>query len=561
MSDRLRIIPLGGLGEIGKNMMIVEYGDDIFVIDAGLMFPTEEMPGVDIVIPDISYLVENIQKVKAIVLTHGHEDHIGALPYIIERLPVPIYGTELTLGLVKAKLREFYINNLDFRTITAGDIIELGVFKIEFFRVIHSISGGVGMAIHTPEGVVVHSGDFKFDQTPIDGKTADISFLARLGEEGVLLLLSDSTYAERPGFSMSERIVGQTLDQMFSRCPGRIIITTFASSIPRIQQILDVSEKCKKKVCSIGKSLVGTISIASELGYLRIPGDTLIRVEELNKIPYEEQVILTTGSQGEPMSALTLMATRNHKWIKIKKGDTVIISATPVPGNETLVANTINLLFRLGADVIYSINPKSEGIADQAPKIHVSGHASREELKLLMGLVRPKFFVPIHGEYRHLVHHARLAAEMGIPEKNIFKLEDGEVLEINDNTAKVAGRVSAGDVLVDGLGVGDVGKVVLRDRNLLSQDGIVMVVLSIERNSGEILAGPEVISRGFVYVKESEELLEEARKKARDVLERVQKEGIPDTLSLKDSLKAGIVKFLYERTGRRPMIVPVIMEV
>jgi ribonuclease J len=558
----LRIIPLGGLGEIGKNMMALHYEDSILVIDAGLMFPTEEMPGVDLVIPDINYLMEHVSQVRGIILTHGHEDHIGGMPYIMSELGVPVYGTELTLGLLEGKLTEFAeLQKPDFRKVRAGDMVDLGHFQVEFFRAVHSISEGVGLIVRTPVGTVVHSGDFKFDEAPIDGKPADIERLSALGDEGVLLLFSDSTYAERPGHSTSERVVGRTLEMVFKGAPGRIIITTFASSIPRLQQIVDVSFLFKKKICFIGRSLVETVEIATGLGYLKLPPDMRVEVEQIASCPDEELVIVTTGSQGEPMSALTLMATGNHKWVSIKENDTVIISATPVPGNETLVMKNINLLFRLGAEVIYNLAPKSEQVTeDMGPRIHVSGHGSRDELKKLLLLIKPRYFVPVHGEYRHLVHHGRLAREAGVKPENIFLLEDGDVLEVSGREARLCGKIKLDDILVDGLGIGDVGRAVLRERRLLSQDGVCLAVVGLDSNSREILSGPEVISRGFVYVRESEELIEDARLRVREVLEKNGR-GDTDLSVLKNTIKQTLARFLYERTKRRPIIVPVILEI
>jgi len=559
----LRVVPLGGLGEIGKNMLALHYEDSILVIDAGLMFPTDEMPGVDLVIPDISYLVEHADQVKGIILTHGHEDHIGAMPYVLPELSVPIYGTELTLGLLEGKLTEFEeLEKPDFRKIKVGDTIWLGAFEVEFFRAVHSISEGVGLIVKTPLGTVVHSGDFKFDETPIDGKPADLARLSALGDEGVLLLFSDSTYAERPGHSTSERVVGETLKTVFQGAPGRIIITTFASSIPRIQQIVDVSYLFKKRICFIGRSLLEMVEIATQLGYLKLPPEMRIDIDQIASCPDEELVIITTGSQGEPMSALTLMATSNHKWVTIQENDTVIISATPVPGNETLVMNNINLLFRLGAEVIYNLAPKSEQVTeDIGPKIHVSGHASRDELRKLLEIIRPKYFVPVHGEYRHLVHHGRLAKETGVAPENIFLMEDGDVLEFSGKEARMPGKIPLGDILVDGLGIGDIGRAVLRERRLLSQDGVCLAIVSLDRQSRAILSGPEVVSRGFVYVRESEELMEEARMKVREAIEKSGSRGETDLLVLKNSIKQTLARFLYEKTKRKPIIVPVIQEI
>jgi len=556
-------VPLGGVGEIGKNMMFFRYQDDILVVDAGFMFPKEEMLGVDLVINDTSYLLENRDKVRGIVLTHGHEDHIGGLAYIIEQLAVPVYGTELTLGILKGRLREFdLLDQVDLRVVKAGGHEQIGNFAVEFFRVIHSISEGVGLAIRTPVGLVVHSGDFKFDQTPVDGKPADISRLAELGHEGVLLLLSDSTYADRPGHSAPERLVGHSLEQVFRACPGRIIITTFASSIPRIQQIINVARAQERSICVVGRSLTQTISVASELGYLDFPASMQVQVEEIEMIPDRHLAILTTGSQGEPMSALSLMATCSHKWVRIKEGDTVVLSATPVPGNEALVMNIINLLFRLGADVIYSLTPKSSASSSEEPlNIHVPGHASQEELKMLIGLVRPRCFAPIHGEYRHMVHHARLAREMGVPAANIFRLDKGEILELTSQGAKLAGRVPCGDVLVDGLGIGDVGRIVLRDRQHLSEDGIFIVVAGLAREDGQVLNQPELLSRGFVYEKDFEPLFDQVRELVSSILEEKARGKAFELAGLQQQIRSEVGRLLYAHTRRRPIVVPVLLEV
>lgn len=557
----LRIIPLGGLGEIGKNMLVFQSTRDIVVVDAGFAFPEEHMLGVDLVIPDISYLMENANLVRGIFLTHGHEDHTGALPYILSRLKVPIYGTRLTLGIVKSNLREFDLaDEVEFRAFEPGGRIELGSFQIESFRVIHSISEGVGLAIHTPPGTVVHSGDFKFDVAPIDGVMTDFNRLSYLGEKGVLLLLSDSTRADKPGHSDSELLVAQRLLHVFGKCLGRIIVCTFASSIPRIQQVINISMDLRRRICFLGKSLVGIVQVASELGYLSVPGEMVAKPEEIPEIPDERLVILTTGSQGEPLSVLTLIAGGNHKWVKIKPGDTVIISASPVPGNETLITRTVNSLFRLGAEVIYEA-ASGEEIMESPFRIHVSGHASREELRLLIGLLRPRFFVPIHGEYRHLVHHARLARGMGIPEKNILIIEDGDILEVTAREARVVGRAPAGDILVDGKAVGDVGRVVLRDRRAIGSDGIAFVVATLDEYTRDILAGPEVISRGFVYVPEADEMLRGARKIAKDVLAELKIQKVTELRTIKEALRLQLSQYFSSQTGRKPMIVPVIMEV
>lgn len=548
---KLTLIPLGGLGEIGKNMMAVRYGDSILIIDCGLMFPEEEMLGIDIVIPDVSYLLENRDLVHGIVLTHGHEDHIGALPYVLRHLNIPVYGTRLTLGLLEGKLKEQNIfGDVSLNTVKPRDTVQVGPFKVEFIRVSHSIPDAVALAIHTPIGVVMHTGDFKFDLTPVDGQVTDFHRLAQLGEKGVLVLMSDSTNAERPGYTMSEKVVGNTFDENFRQAKERIIITTFASNVHRLQQAIQTAYKHDRKVAVVGRSMVNVITVANELGYMDIPEGILVELEEASKLPRNKVVILTTGSQGEPMSALTRMALSDHRQVDIYPGDTIIISAAPIPGNEKLVARIINQLFKLGAKVIYEL----------ASDIHVSGHPAREELKLMLNLVRPKFFVPVHGEYRMLIKHAELAKEVGVLPKNIIVAENGQVLEFSRRTGRVTGRVAAGKILVDGLGVGDVGNVVLKDRKLLSQDGILIIVLTMDRESRQVIAGPDIVSRGFVYVRESEELLEEAKARVQSALDKCSEKGITEWSSIKSQVRDAAGKYLYEKTRRRPMILPIIME-
>ncbi len=549
---KLTLVPLGGLGEIGKNMMTVRLGENIILIDCGLMFPEEEMLGIDIVIPDITYLLENRELVRGIVLTHGHEDHIGALPYVLKQINVPVYGTKLTLGLLTGKLKEHGMaEEVTLYTVKPRDIVQVGPFKVEFIRVSHSIPDAVAVAVHTPLGVVLHTGDFKIDQTPVDGQVTDFHRLAQLGEKGVLVLLSDSTNAERPGYTMSEKVVGATFDETFRRSQERVIVATFASNVHRIQQAIQAAHRHNRKVAVVGRSMVNVVNIAYELGYLDIPDGALVELEEANRLPRNQVVILTTGSQGEPMSALTRMALSDHRQVEILPGDTVIISAIPIPGNEKLVARIIDQLFKLGAHVIY----------ESLSGIHVSGHPSQEELKLMINLVRPKFFVPIHGEYRMLIRHAEIASEVGIPSENIFVVENGQVLEFTRRSGRFAGRVTAGKVLVDGLGVGDVGNIVLRDRRLLSQDGILIVVVTINRETGLVMAGPDIVSRGFVYVRESEELLEEAKIRVRGALEKCIDKGVLEWSSIKSQVRDTLGKFLYEKTRRRPIILPIIMEV
>jgi ribonuclease J len=548
--DSLVLVPLGGVGEIGKNMWVVGYGDDLVVLDCGGMFPEEDMLGVDLVIPDISYLVENRDRVRAIVLTHGHEDHVGALPYVLQQLDVPVYGTRLTLGLVKGRLDEHGLGkNAELHEVKAGQSLQLGAMTLEFVHVNHSLADVVAIAVHTPAGTIVYATDFKFDHTPIDGRVTDLQRLAALGANGVLCLLSDSTNAERPGYTLSEKIVGETFMDAFRRAQGRILVATFASNVHRIQQVMAASARFGRKVCVMGRSMVNNVGIASRLGYLHVPEGLIIDVEQMEDYPPERLAVITTGSQGEPMAALTRMAMAEHRRIEIVPGDTVIISASPIPGNERLIGRTINHLFRQGAEVIYHA----------VSGVHVSGHASQEELKLMINLIKPRYFIPIHGEYRMLVHHARLAEQAGLSPEHVMIAEIGDMVEISAKSFKKTAKVEAGSVMVDGLGVGDVGTVVLRDRQQLAQDGILVVVVSIDKQTGEILAGPEFVSRGFVYVRESERLFEEAKQRVKVALEscepvlgewNVMKNQVRDTLS----------GFFWERTRRRPMILPVVME-
>jgi ribonuclease J len=549
--SRIQIISLGGLGEIGKNMTVIRYQDTIVVIDAGLMFPEEELLGIDVVIPDITYLLENKEKVKAVLLTHGHEDHVGALPYLLKEMDIPVYGSRLTLGIVEGKLKEHDLNNENFHVVKPRDVLKIGPFEIEFLRVSHSIPDAMGIAIHTPMGIILHTGDIKLDQTPVDGQVVDFRKLAELGEKGVLVMLGDSTNADKPGFTMSEKVVGNTFDDLFGKCEGRIIVTTFASNVHRIQQVLCTAQRYGRKVSIVGRSMVNNVKISHELGYMDVPEGILIEMEEINNYPPNEVVIVTTGSQGEPMSALTRMATADHRWVSIEAGDTVIISATPIPGNEKLVAKTVDLLFRQGAEVIYE---KTMGV-------HVSGHASQEELKILLNLIRPRYFIPVHGEYRHLMKHAKLAESLGIPRSRIFVAENGQIIEVGKKKASISGKVTAGKILVDGFGVGDVGNIVLRDRKQLSQDGIMIVVVTINKDGGDVVAGPDIVTRGFVYVRESEELIEDARERVREALDICAKRNITEWAVMKAQIRERLGKHLYEKTGRRPMILPIIMEV
>lgn len=548
---KVAIIPLGGLGEIGKNMMAIRYGENILLIDSGLTFPEEEMLGIDIVIPDITYLVENKNMLRGILLTHGHEDHIGSLPYVLRQINVPVYGTKLTLGLLNHKLKEHRIDNVKLNTVKPRDTIQVGPFRIDFIKVSHSIPDAVGLAIHTPVGTIVHTGDFKIDQTPVDGEVTDFYKLAQLGERGVLVMLSDSTNVERAGYTLSEKAVGKTFEETFGEAKERIIVATFASNVHRLQQVILAAHKYERKVAVIGRSMLNVVTIASDLGYLQIPEGTLIELDEAARLPKDKLVMLCTGSQGEPMSALTRIAMSDHRQVEIVPGDTVIISANPIPGNEKTVSRVIDMLFKRGAKVIY----------ESVSGIHVSGHPSQEELKLMFNLLKPKFFIPVHGEHRMLVKHAELAQEMGIPRENTFVAENGMILEFSKKHGRVAGRVPAGRVLVDGLGVGDVGNIVLRDRKQLSQDGILIVVVTISKENGLVLAGPDIVSRGFVYVRESEKLMEDARDKVKNALEKCSERNIKEWSSIKSQVRDVLGKFLFEKTRRRPMILPIIMEI
>jgi ribonuclease J len=546
------IFSLGGVGEIGKNMYCVQYGNDIVVIDAGLKFPEEDMLGIDIVIPDISYLLEHRDKVKGIVITHGHEDHIGGLPYVLRQLNVPIFGTRLTLGLIESKLREAGLLGETKRiVITADSHLTLGHFQISFFKTNHSIPDSVGVCVDTPEGLVVSTGDFKFDHTPVNAQYADLHKMAAIGQRGVLALLSDSTNAEKPGFTPSERNVGLEITKVFKSAKQRVIIATFASNVHRIQQVIDAAESSGRKLAVIGRSMVNVVGIAHELGYLNIPEGMMIEAEEVNRFPAERVAILSTGSQGEPMSALTRMARATHRKVEIYPGDTVIIAATPIPGNEKHVGRTIDELLRIGAHVIYG----------SQSGVHVSGHGSQEELKLMLNLMKPKYFIPVHGEYRMLKFHGMLAEQVGMERSQIFIPELGEVIEIQGGQARKAGKVSAGHVMIDGLGVGDVGNIVLRDRKVLSQDGILVVVVTLSKQDGMVLSGPDIISRGFVYVRESEGLLDEANRIVMNTLKRLMNENVNEWASLKVQVKDALGRYLYEQTRRRPMILPIIMEV
>lgn len=548
---RLKIIPLGGLSEIGKNMMILEYADDIIIIDAGLMFPEEEMLGIDLVIPDINYLMDKKERIKGLVITHGHEDHIGALPYILPQLDIPVYATRLTQGLISVKLKERKaLAGTRLKTVQFGTKIPLGEFTVEFFPVCHSIPDSAGLIIETPAGTVVHSGDFKLDYTPVSGEPTALAKLAQLGGQGVLLLMSDSTYAELPGYTPSERVVGETLEKVIADAPGRVVITTFSSLVSRIQQIIDAAVKHGRRVSIIGRSMNDTVKMALELGYLNAPEGTLVRLDEIKGLDHNRVVFVTTGSQGEPTSALVRMANKDHKQLKIIKGDTVVISATPVPGNEAVVNRTVDNLLKQGAQVLY----------DKIKPVHVHGHASQEELKLLLNIVKPKFFMPVHGEYRHLSFHASLARSIGIPAENIFVLEDGEKLELNSQSGRITDKIATSNVYVDGLSVGDIGSVVLRDRRMLSRDGIVMVIIAVNQQTGKLLGKPDIVSRGFVENRESTDIIEESR----DLVARIFDNGTEraaDWSFISTKVRETLNKYYYEQTRRRPMVLPFMVKV
>ncbi|TCP70081.1 ribonuclease J [Baia soyae] len=549
--NKLLIFALGGMDEIGKNMYAIQYGNDIVVIDAGLMFPDEEMLGIDVVIPDVSYLVENQDKVRGIIITHGHEDHIGGLPYILKQLKVPLYATQLTMGLIEHKLREAHVHDIKRTVIHVNSELTLGQLKATFFQTNHSIPDSVGVCVDTPEGAVVHTGDFKFDMTPVNDQYADLHRMAELGKKGVLCLLSDSTNAERPGFTGSEQSVGESLKETFRHAKQRVIVATFASNIHRIQQVVDACVLYGRKLAVVGRSMINVINIATELGYLQMPEDLIIDTDDINRLPGHKVAVISTGSQGETMSALTRMANSSHRKVEILPGDTVVIAATPIPGNERAIGKTIDQLFRIGADVVYSA----------VAHVHVSGHGSQEDLKLMLSLLKPKYFIPIHGEYRMLRAHAQLAEAVGVRPENVFICDNGDTVEIANGRARYGPKIPTGKVLIDGLGVGDVGNIVLRDRKLLSQDGILVVVVTLSKEHGTILAGPDIISRGFVYVRESEKLLDEANHVVRNTMERCMKDQVSEWASLKTNIRDSLSKFLFERTRRRPMILPIIMEV
>jgi ribonuclease J len=550
--NKVKVIPLGGLGEIGKNMTAIEYDNEIVVIDCGVAFPGAEQLGIDLVIPNISYLLNNKENVKGFFLTHGHEDHIGALPYVLKQLNVPVYGTKLTLALVKSKLEEHnMLSDCILNEVKPGEEIKTENLKVEFIRTCHSISDACALAIHTPEGVIIHTGDFKIDYTPIDGEIIDLHRFAKLGSQRVLLLMADSTNVERPGYTLSEQSIGENLTRIFGKAKGRVIVASFASNINRIQQIINSSLFYGRRVAFSGRSMEKISNIAMELGYMNLPKDQLISVDDINKYPAEKITIITTGSQGEPMAALSRIASSTHKKISIERGDLVIISASPIPGNEKLISELVDSLFKKGAEVIYNA----------IEEVHVSGHACQEELKLMHRLVKPKFFMPVHGEYRHLRQHGLLAEGLGMDSKNIFILETGQVLELSRKSARKAGIVPSGDIMIDGLGIGDVGNVVLRDRKHLSEDGIITVVVTISKEAVSVLSGPDIVTRGFVYEKESRNLLNEAKKVVKEELDKAMDKKITDIFIVKANIKYALGDFLYSKTRRRPMILPVIIEV
>ena len=549
---KVKIIPLGGVNEIGKNLTAIEYKNDIVVIDCGLKFPDEDMFGIDLVIPDITYLIKNKEKVSGIFLTHGHEDHIGALPYVLKQLNVPVYGTKLTLGIVETKLKEHgLLSSTELIRVKPRDVIRLNSVSVEFIKTNHSIADSVAIAVHTPLGVVLHTGDFKIDYTPIDGELMDFARFAELGKKGVLVMMADSTNVEKQGYTKSERIVGESLTRIFGKTKGRIIIATFASNIHRIQQIIDAATVYGRKVAVSGRSMENIINVAIELGYIEVAENTLVPIDAINKYNNDQIVIITTGSQGEPMSALSRMASAEHKKVNIVEGDTIIISATPIPGNEKLVSKIVNQLFKKGAEVIYG----------SSENIHVSGHACQEELKLMQTLIKPKNFIPVHGEYRHLKQHGELAIKLGLNPKNVVIPEVGNVIEVNRSGIRKSGTVISGQIFVDGLGVGDVGNIVLRDRKHLSQDGILTVVVTLSKDNKTIVAGPDIISRGFVYVRESEGLIDESREIVRNTLLECEEKNITDWATLKSNVRDELRSYLYEKTKRKPMILPIIMEI
>ena len=550
---RLKIIPLGGLHEVGKNITVFQYDNEMIVVDCGLSFPEDDMLGVDLVIPDITYVIKNEEKLKGMVITHGHEDHIGGVPYFLKQVNTPIYGTKLTLGLIKNKLEEHrLVDSTKLNEVNPGETIKLGRhFKVEFIQSSHSIPDSVMLAIHTPVGTIIHTGDFKVDYTPMDGKLMDFARLAELGNKGVLALMSDSTNAERKGFTMSESTVGEVFEKLFTNCTKRIVVATFASNVHRVQQIVNSAVKYGRKIAVCGRSMINMITTARELGYIDCPDNLFIDIDMINNYTDDKLLIITTGSQGETMSALTRMASGTHRKVKITPNDLVIISANPIPGNEKNVSKVIDSLMQIGAEVVYS------ALQD----VHVSGHACQEEQKLILALTKPKYFIPVHGEYRHLIAHSETAKLMGVEKENIFKLENGKILEMDKNSAEFTGTVQSGIILVDGLGIGDVGNVVLRDRQHLSQDGLIIVVLTMNGTSGEVIAGPDVISRGFVYVRESENVMDEIKLVVRHEVRKCEEQGIRDWTTIKNSIRENLREYIFSKTKRNPMIIPIVMEI
>ena len=548
--DKLKILPLGGIDEIGKNITVFEYGEDIIVMDCGSIFPKEDMLGIDLVIPDISYLIANKHRVRGFVFTHGHEDHIGATPYVLDKIQAPIYGSRLTLALIESKMREHRITKYEAHEVEPRQTVKLGNFSVQFIRVNHSIAGAFALAITCPAGTVVATGDFKIDFTPATGEITDLSTLAAIGERGCLALLSDSTNVERPGYTMSERKVAETFNQQISSARGRVIIAMFASNIHRVQQVVDCAVGFGRKVCFIGRSMINVSTVAMELGYLNIPRDNLIEMDDLDRFRDDQILVITTGSQGEPMSGLTLMAFAEHRRLQIKQSDKVIISATPIPGNEIFVSRVINQLYRCGAEVIY----------DALAEVHVSGHARQEELKLMQALVRPRYFIPVHGEYRMLWQHAELAESMGMPRENIVLPETGQIIAMNEQSISIDGVVPTGTILIDGLGIGDVGNVVLRDRKHLSQEGLIIVAMAFDRTHNTLISGPDIISRGFVFVRENEDIIEESREVVRRIIDSYQQISGSDWPTIKNRIKDDLRRFLHEKIKRNPMILPVIVD-
>ena len=548
--DKLKILPLGGIDEIGKNITVFEYGEDIIVMDCGSIFPKEDMLGIDLVIPDISYLIANKHRVRGFVFTHGHEDHIGATPYVLDKIQAPIYGSRLTLALIESKMREHRITKYEAHEVEPRQTVKLGNFSVQFIRVNHSIAGAFALAITCPAGTVVATGDFKIDFTPATGEITDLSTLAAIGERGCLALLSDSTNVERPGYTMSERKVAETFNQQISSARGRVIIAMFASNLHRVQQVVDCAVGFGRKVCFIGRSMINVSTVAMELGYLNIPRDNLIEMDDLDRFRDDQILVITTGSQGEPMSGLTRMAFAEHRRLQIKQSDKVIISATPIPGNEIFVSRVINQLYRCGAEVIY----------DALAEVHVSGNARQEELKLMQALVRPRYFIPVHGEYRMLWQHAELAESMGMPRENIVLPETGQIIAMNEQSISIDGVVPTGTILIDGLGIGDVGNVVLRDRKHLSQEGLIIVAMAFDRTHNTLISGPDIISRGFVFVRENEDIIEESREVVRRIIDSYQQISGSDWPTIKNRIKDDLRRFLHEKIKRNPMILPVIVD-